>query len=267
MHDEYDEYHENVLVAPFSCRLAPASSSWANSSSSSSSSSSSTVVEGDTRSGEECDVKNDGGISALRSYFDVDSIDVLYRGKSVFTTWATNDGFRCGVLPSSSSTTIAIANDDEVRCHAGRALGVDGGGGTDGGGGAIVGEGARRGWEGPVLYGPVWTTMTLAFLLAVTLNMLLYARHSLSFSSFSLSRIKDIVEGNDDGTMAEVEWDYDVNRLLHAVWMLCAYTWALPLILYLAMRLSRGGPGSKRGGGVPAFDDGGGDDGNSPDMY
>jgi hypothetical protein len=40
-HDEYNEYHKNVLVAPFSRRRAPASSSWANSSSSSSSSSSS----------------------------------------------------------------------------------------------------------------------------------------------------------------------------------------------------------------------------------
>ena len=101
------------------------------------------------RSGEECDVKTDGGISALRSYFDVDTIDVLYRGKSVFTTWATNDVFRRGVLPSSSSTTIAIANDDDVRRHAGRASGVDGGGGTDGGGGgAFAGEGARRGRYG-----------------------------------------------------------------------------------------------------------------------
>ncbi len=79
------------------------------------------------RSGEECDVKTDGGISALRSYLDVDTINVLYCGKSVFMTWATNDGFRRGVLPSSSSTTIAIANDGNVCCHAGRASGVDGG--------------------------------------------------------------------------------------------------------------------------------------------
>ena len=91
--------------------------------------------------------------------------------------------------------------------------------------------------------------MTLAFSLGITSNMSLYARHSSSFSSFSLSRIEDIVEGNDDGTMAEVEWDYDVNRLLHAAWMLCAYAWALPSILYLAMRLSRGGFGGGNGGG------------------
>ena len=35
--------------------------------------------------------------------------------------------------------------------------------------------------------------MTLAFSLAVTSNMSLYARHSSSFLSFSLSRIEDIV--------------------------------------------------------------------------
>ena len=105
--------------------------------------------------------------------------------------------------------------------------------------------------------------MTLAFSFAVTSNMSLYARHSSSFLSFSLSRIEDIVEGNDDGTMAEVEWDYDVNRVGVAVDPVSHDAFVARWLRRRKWRWWR----RWGGGGAPAFDDGGGNDGNSPDMY
>lgn len=70
--------------------------------------------------------------------------------------------------------------------------------------------------------------------------------------------IDAIIEGggeDDNGNIEREEWDYDVNRLLHATWILYAYAMVLHSILYLVLRLSHGSGGGG-GGSVGAIDDG-----------
>jgi len=65
-------------------------------------------------------------------------------------------------------------------------------------------------FKGPDLYGPFWITMTLIFLIGVTSNMHDYMH-------------KSDVE----------EFDYDINHLLHAASVLCAFAFGLPVLLWI----------------------------------
>ena len=102
---------------------------------------------------------------------------------------------------------------------------------TSGGGGGsdVTSVGNVTGGEGkgPDLYGPTWITMTLVFFLAVTSNMSLYFHHT--------GKQQSLVD--EGGIAAEEEWDYDINQLLHATWILYSYSFGLPIGLYLIFRL------------------------------
>jgi hypothetical protein len=40
---------------------------------------------------------------------------------------------------------------------------------------------------------------------------------------------------DEGGIAAEEEWDYDINKLLHAMWILYGYSFGLPTVVYCAM--------------------------------
>jgi len=151
-------------------------------------------------------------IDALRPYFDIDTIDILVRMKSSITYCMVNDGFRNEVLYSKNALKIDSAPQTTSESEN-----------IDGGEAAIATSG-----KGPDLYGPIWITMTLVFFVAVTSNMSIYVHHS-----FKL--VNKLGEG---GVAAENEWDYDINQLLHATWILYSYSVGLPALLYVVFRMA-----------------------------
>eukprot|EP00573_Skeletonema_grethae_P003039 CAMPEP_0201689388 /NCGR_PEP_ID=MMETSP0578-20130828/2996_1 /ASSEMBLY_ACC=CAM_ASM_000663 /TAXON_ID=267565 /ORGANISM="Skeletonema grethea, Strain CCMP 1804" /LENGTH=389 /DNA_ID=CAMNT_0048174017 /DNA_START=41 /DNA_END=1210 /DNA_ORIENTATION=- len=152
-------------------------------------------------------------IESLRPYFDVDTADLSLRMKSSIKYANVPDGFRNEVLYSDNALRLAYRE-------------TEGGGGEGGESGEVTSVGNVNGTEGkgPDLYGPTWITMTLVFLLAVTSNMSLYFHHTGSV----------VDEG---GIAAEEEWDYDINQLLHATWILYSFSFGLPMVLYVIFRL------------------------------
>lgn len=166
-------------------------------------------------------------INSLQPYFDIDTSDIVLRIKSSIRYCNVPDGFRNEVLYSDNAAMLS-------------ARAASGGSGSGGGGEGGSGENTVRdstignttpggGGKGPDLYGPTWITMTLVFFLAVTSNMSLYFHHT---------HKKSIMDEVDEGGMAaEEEWDYDINQLLHAIWILYSFSFILPMILYLIFRL------------------------------
>ena len=43
---------------------------------------------------------------------------------------------------------------------------------------------------------------------------------------------------DEGGEFAEEEWDYDINQLLHATWILYSFSFLLPMGFYFVFRLS-----------------------------
>ena len=168
-------------------------------------------------------------IESLRPYFDVDTADIVLRMKSSIKYCIVPDGFRNEVLYSDNAMRLAYRETGEAAAAA-----TSGGGGDSGGrrseAASSVGNvgGGGGGGKGPDLYGPTWITMTLVFFLAVTSNMSLYFHHSSGKS-------KSLVD--EGGAAAEEEWDYDINQLLHATWILYSFSFLLPIGLYLMFRL------------------------------
>lgn len=189
-------------------------------------------------------------IQALQPYFDVDTLDVFVRVKSTFKYLMVNDGFRINVLylddpsgnllayrsnnnndasslgddPAAASMSMSMppnaipeGSDDDIASYdRARTAAVP----------SIRGLG---GGKGPDLYGPVWVTLTLVFCAAVTSNMSLYLHHSRKNRMFKSSMI------DEGGLAAEEEWEYDVNKLLHAMWILYGYSLGLPAMVYCAL--------------------------------
>jgi hypothetical protein len=195
-------------------------------------------------------------IRALRPYFDVDSIDVLSRARSAFTLCAVNDGFRRRVLYSDDDDASGGLSLDENNAN-------DDDGGESSTTPACPGgqPGRRRGGgdgKGPDLYGPVWITLTLVFTAAVTSNMSLYLHHARMDRQASSSSA--IVDGGGAAD-AEEEWEYDIDRLVHAATVLYAYSFGLPAALHLVLRLMGGYNNDDHpsdGGAVGLDDDGDG---------
>ena len=164
-------------------------------------------------------------INSLSPYFDIDTSDIVLRIKSSIRYCNVVDGFRNEVLYSDNAAVLS------ARSSAGGG-GGGGGSGDNTGGDSTIGNttpGGGGGGKGPDLYGPTWITMTLVFFLAVTSNMSLYFHHK---------NKKSIMDEVDEGGMAaEEEWDYDINQLLHATWILYSFSFLLPMVVYLIFRL------------------------------
>eukprot|EP00574_Skeletonema_japonicum_P000416 CAMPEP_0201739202 /NCGR_PEP_ID=MMETSP0593-20130828/45657_1 /ASSEMBLY_ACC=CAM_ASM_000672 /TAXON_ID=267983 /ORGANISM="Skeletonema japonicum, Strain CCMP2506" /LENGTH=368 /DNA_ID=CAMNT_0048233457 /DNA_START=50 /DNA_END=1153 /DNA_ORIENTATION=+ len=159
-------------------------------------------------------------IESLRPYFDVDTADILVRMKSSIKYCNVPDGFRNEVLYSDNAMRLAYR---QTGAAGGEGVGGEAGGGEEGEVTSVGNVGGGEG-KGPDLYGPTWITMTLVFLFAVTSNLSLYFHHTGSV----------VDEG---GIAAEEEWDYDINQLLHATWILYSFSFLLPMGLYLIFRL------------------------------
>ena len=172
-------------------------------------------------------------MEALRPYFDVDTADVLVRMKGSLRYCLVDDGFRNEVLYSDNALRLAYRNTNHEEGGNGNAGGGDddgaaGVGGEDGHPGAnAAATTTTTGGKGPDLYGPVWITLTLVFFVAVTSNMSLYLHHR--------HAAKSILEKG--GAAAAEEWDYDINQLLHATWILYSFSLGLPTVLYFALSL------------------------------
>jgi hypothetical protein len=162
-------------------------------------------------------------VDALRPYFDIDTVDIVVRMKSSIKYCMVNDGFRNEVLYSDNALRLDAAQQSsstETRQET-----------TDGGEAAIApstGAETSSSGKGPDLYGPIWITMTLVFFVAVTSNISIYVHHS--FTS-----VNKLEEG---GVAAEKEWDYDINQLLHATWILYIFSIGLPAVFYVVFRVA-----------------------------
>ncbi|KAL7535195.1 hypothetical protein ACHAXR_010134 [Thalassiosira sp. AJA248-18] len=176
-------------------------------------------------------------IEVLRPYFDVDTADILVRMKGSLQYCMVNDGFRNEVLYSDNAMRLAYRET--------AAAAVEGGDNTAAGAGAgeattkatasppplpaLTPTSSSSSGKGPDLYGPIWITLTLVFFVAVTSNMSLYIHHH------HQTKNKSIVD--EGGIAAEQEWDYDINQLLHATWILYSFSMGLPTMLYFVLRL------------------------------
>jgi len=158
-------------------------------------------------------------VDTLRPYFDVDTVDVVLRMKSSIKYCMVNDGFRNEVLYSDNALKL-----DLQRQSTASAAGQEN---TDGGDNAVITPTSSAS-KGPDLYGPIWITMTLVFFVAVTSNISIYVHHS--FKS------KNKLE--EGGVAAEQEWDYDINQLLHATWILYSLSVGLPALFYVVFRVA-----------------------------
>jgi hypothetical protein len=153
-------------------------------------------------------------IDALRPYFDIDTVDISLRIKSSIKYCMVNDGFRNEVLYSDNALKLDSAAQQDN---------------TDGGDSAVESNiDTNSGGKGPDLYGPIWITMTLVFFVAVTSNMSIYVHHS----------FKSANKLEEGGVAAEQEWDYDINQLLHATWILYSFSVVIPAIFYVVFRVA-----------------------------
>lgn len=205
-------------------------------------------------------------IQSLQPFFQIDTIDIIVRVKSTMKYIMINDGFRNNVLYSDIAAvsdlalSISSSNDNNNSSSDGALASVEDTNDTDSSinvnnplsGGGFGGSDdeiesydrartatssvsvpsirlGRMVGKGPDLYGPIWITFTLVFCAAVTSNMSLYLHHSKSHRLFA----KSMIDGG--GVAAEEEWDYDLNKLLHAMWILYGYSFGLPTVVYCAM--------------------------------
>ena len=171
-----------------------------------------------------------GGIDVLRPYFDIDTADIAVRMKGSLQYVLVMDGFRNEVLYSDNAFRLAYRDTTASTASSS----------TEGGGGDTPPPPALQtqqqqptsssSGKGPGLYGRIWITLTLVFFVAVTSNISLYIHHHHTTTS----------EGSivDEGGMAaEEEWDYDINQLLHAMWILYSFSLGLPTLLYFLLRI------------------------------
>lgn len=169
-------------------------------------------------------------VDVLRPYFDVDTADILVRMRGSVRYCMVNDGFKNEVLYSDNALRLAY-RDTATGGNNGGNDDAGEGGGSEGTPTATSGGGAESpssSGKGPDLYGPIWITLTLVFFVAVTSNMSLYLHHHKTKQSI-------VDEG---GIAAEEEWDYDINQLLHATWILYSFSTGLPALLYFVLKLA-----------------------------
>ena len=191
-----------------------------------------------------------GIIPHLIPYFDVDTSDIYFRMKATFQYCLVNDGFRNEVLYSVVNTRNPGGEDEddngeeEEEEEAGVELAHQQ---SKPAANPSV-EAITRTTSpttpnppsnivqkiGPDLYGPTWITLTLVFFVAVTSNMSLYVHH---YHQRQI-QLKNIV--NEGGVAAEEEWEYDINQLLRATSILYSFSFGLPTVLYLLLRLLGG---------------------------
>mmetsp|Transcript_19112 Transcript_19112/g.41102 ORF Transcript_19112/g.41102 Transcript_19112/m.41102 type:complete len:360 (+) Transcript_19112:92-1171(+) len=88
---------------------------------------------------------------------------------------------------------------------------------------AVVGDVATDTLKGPDLYGPVWVSFTLIFLVAVTSNIHAYWTHERKVKNTSA----------DDAANID-EFEMDIQRLLHASTIVCFFCFGVPTVFWLA---------------------------------
>jgi hypothetical protein len=202
-------------------------------------------------------------IQSLQPFFQIDTNDIIVRIKSTIKYIMINDGFRNNVLYSdidavsdlalsisSSNNNNNSSNNNNSNDASASVKDNDNPLSTGGGFGGSDDEiesydrartatssvsvpsirlGRQMVGKGPDLYGPTWITFTLVFCAAVTSNMSLYLHHSRTHRLFAKSMI------DEGGVAAEEEWDYDINKLFHAMWILYGYSFGLPTVVYCAL--------------------------------
>lgn len=156
-------------------------------------------------------------VEVLQPYFDIDTVDVIDRVKGSLRYCLVDGGFRQKVLYCNEAVQLACRNSENDSAGIVAA--------------AAAPPTPSSLAKGPDLYGPVWIAMTLAFCVAATSNISLYAHHASHRGSV-------VGEG---GTAAEEEWDYDINQLLRATWILYSFALGVPTALCFAISLAGGG--------------------------
>lgn len=188
-----------------------------------------------------------GIIPNLRPYFDVDTCDIYLRMKATFQYCLINDGFRNEVLyaapklglENSSSGNHSSAGEGEAEIPVPTAKATSSASSETTTTTTPNSSPTTQGKIGPDLYGPTWITLTLVFFVAVTSNMSLYLHHY--HQQRQKQQLGTIVD--EGGDAAEEEWEYDINQLLRATSILYSFSFGLPTILYLILRILGGGGG------------------------
>ena len=145
-------------------------------------------------------------LDSYRAYFDIDAEDIVIRIKSAVLDCYKPEHFRNNV--------VGVNKTDSLK--------------------------------GPDLYGPFWITMTLIFFVAVSLRLSVigclfymsdddpFCLNPLFYSYVCLSISQ--VTGNVHAYLhhsAEDEFEYDINHLLHAAWILSSFSFGVPTLLWV----------------------------------
>jgi len=125
--------------------------------------------------------------------FNVDSVDIYLRLKAAILQFHQPDQFRTSVIGDLAAQRAADAGQLPAEQAANVPV-------TD--------------RKGPDLYGPFWLSMTLMFVLGITANLSDYLHHKR--------------RSNPDE-----EFEYDINHLLHALWIVFTYSFAVPTVFWL----------------------------------
>jgi hypothetical protein len=193
-----------------------------------------------------------GIIPHLIPYFDVDTSDIYFRMKATFQYCLVNDGFRNVVLYGEegvdageeeeiNGVEMAQHQSDTANITASKASAETNTQSTTPPttpSTITLTTTTTQKKIGPDLYGPTWITLTLVFFVAVTSNMSLYVHHYHQ-RQIQLGNIVD-----EGGEAAEEEWEYDINQLLRATSILYSFSFGLPTVLYLLLRLLSSGNNS-----------------------
>jgi hypothetical protein len=147
-------------------------------------------------------------LDGYRPYFDVDTIHVGSRLKAAVTMFHLPDYFRTNVVGELGTT--ATATDD-------------------------AGQGSTTAaFKGPDLYGPLWITLTLIFVLAATSNMVAYRHSRSSHHSYVPSSSTSNSTSYIPTTTSSLPFEYDLVYLLHAGSIVTTMAWVVPTLLCLA---------------------------------
>ncbi|GKY98601.1 hypothetical protein MPSEU_000816800 [Mayamaea pseudoterrestris] len=126
-------------------------------------------------------------LDGYRPYFNLDTVHVYARIKAALTQFHLPDHFRTVVVGTGPSGQNAQDVDSDSK--------------------------------GPDLYGPLWITLTLVFVVAMTSNYVAARRSHHSSSSMT------------DATAA---FEYDIVHLLRATSIITTFSWLVPTLLCVA---------------------------------
>jgi len=144
-------------------------------------------------------------LDSYTQYFNVDTVDVQYRLKAAVTIFWQPDQFRTAVL---GEPAVAGAQDQDNDDNNNNSNNNNNNNGAN--------------FKGPDLYGPVWISLTLIFMIAVTSNLSAYMHHRVHTHQASAAE-----------TQVQA-FEYDLHHLVRALTVVGTFSLGVPTFFWLA---------------------------------